>query len=156
MFWRRTVSARPRLVPVPFEDGVLDLTAAPGTPADPAEARRLAFVREAWVTLAAAAFEGWRRYGVGTLVVEPAALDRGAFGPAVAPHLLYATGDAPWAFLSRRTPAGAWADDACQTYDPRTTALLVFTADGEAPRFYRVSGTPGPRAAFERVRALRN
>lgn len=160
MLWRRRSpdpSASPRTVRLPFEDGHLDVTSAPGAPADADESAHQDFLAEGWPSLAAASFEGWQRFGVGAVVVEADVAEIGVGHPFLAPRLLYATSFGPWlARALKAEPLRAWLDAEAEHYDPRATALFLFVRDGHPPRAYRAQSTLAPAAALRRVRALLN
>ncbi|WP_412062867.1 hypothetical protein [Rubrivirga sp. IMCC45206] len=119
-----------------------------------AEAHR-AFLADHWPELSAAAFEGFARHGAGAVALIRA---RGArwFRPAPfePERLLYTT-------QIHRLPGATEADfdgwEACQleTYDPRSSALVVFV-EGRALAGYRVAGQPSPPVALREARARDN
>ncbi len=110
-----------------------------------------------WPDLAAAGFLGFKRFGIGAVVVK----QRDSQADAVehdfeAHNVMYAPSDSAWmSDLDERTPAD-WLDAQFQSYDPNTTTVILFATGGERLRAYAVEGTPAPPRAFALSRAQYN
>lgn len=109
-----------------------------------------------WTDVAAAAYLGFKRYGIGAVIVQER--DTRAAGVEhdfEAHSLSYAPADSAWISNRSDETVEAWLDDRFQTYDPNDTALVLFPNDGTL-HVYAVEGTPTPPLAFKLARAQYN
>lgn len=109
-----------------------------------------------WQDIAAASYLGFKRYGIGAVIVQ----ERDTRADEVqhdfeAHSLSYAPANSNWILERSDGPTGQWLDDQFQTYDPNDTALVLFTEDGTVYA-YAVDGTPDPPYAFRLSRAQYN
>lgn len=109
-----------------------------------------------WQDIAAASYLGFKRYGIGAVIVQ----ERDSRADDVehdfeAHSLSYAPANSNWVVERSNGAAGRWLDDQFQTYDPNDTALILFADDGTL-HAYAVEGTPSPPYAFKITRAQYN
>jgi hypothetical protein len=109
-----------------------------------------------WQDIAAASYLGFKRYGIGAVIVQ----ERDSRADEVehdfeAHSLSYAPANSSWVVERSNGSAGRWLDDQFQTYDPNDTALILF-ADNGTLYAYAVEGTPSPPYAFKITRAQYN
>lgn len=115
------------------------------------------FITEHWRGLAAAAYEGFKKLGIGVVIVEePDALQGDRQHPLAALTVQYAAQGGPWIHEAFAEDVLLWLDEQLQTYDPNEAGLLVFLREDVHPRLYRVSGTPYPPQALRQVKAQLN
>ncbi len=140
------------------DDGVMEILMPPASSAsDPVEDEQHQFIRRNWESFAAAAYEGFRRYGVGALVVsENPQGERRVPHPFAAHSVWYATTLEGWTDLGRSEEAVLWWREQTEAYDPREACLFVFLREGEPPRLYRVQGSVRPVEALTRMRSMLN
>jgi hypothetical protein len=116
------------------------------------------FLVDHWMDVAAASFYGFKRYGIGAVVVAEG-------DPAEAPidhpfgsrKLLYSRDQGAW--LQERTADGLpeqWLDERMQTYDPNAEAVVIMHDGDGSVRVYAVEGDPNPETCFELVRGRNN
>ena len=109
-----------------------------------------------WTDVAAAAYLGFKRYGIGAVIVqERDSRAEGVQHDFEAHSLSYAPANSGWIVERSDTPAGKWLDDRFQSYDPNDTALILFP-EGGTLHAYAVDGTPSPPHAFKLARAQYN
>ncbi|ARA92924.1 hypothetical protein AWN76_006940 [Rhodothermaceae bacterium RA] len=138
----------------------IEITALPGLGREDAvEAAHHRFITTHWPSLGAAAYEGFRHFGIGAVIVheaDAAGTSTGVGRAFVRHQLSYAAGVGTW----MRTAFGDAASEALaeelEAYDPREAGLFVFVRADEPPRVYRVESTLRPPQALERARALLN
>lgn len=136
------------------DDANLFTVAVPrGSPPGDEEADH-SFIADHWLDLAAASYMGFKRLGIGAVVVQERPSQSDVVG--LDAHALgYAPADGAWLDDRDDLPL-AWLDQQFQTYDPNAASLLLFV-DGIAPvRVYRVEGHPPPPEAFEAARSSMN
>jgi hypothetical protein len=109
-----------------------------------------------WQDIAAASYLGFKRYGIGAVIVQ----ERDSRADDVqhdfeAHSLSYAPANSNWIVERSDGPSGQWLDDQFQSYDPNDTALVLFTENGTVYA-YAVDGTPDPPYAFKLSRAQYN
>jgi len=109
-----------------------------------------------WTDVAAASYLGFKRYGIGAVIVQ----ERDSRAENVehdfeAHSLSYAPANSTWIVERSDSTAGQWLDDQFQSYDPNDTALVLFPED-DALHVYAVEGTPEPPHAFKLARAQYN
>ncbi len=141
----------------------IEITALPGLGREDAvEAAHHRFIMAYWPSLGAAAYEGFRRFGIGAVIIhEAGARGRSAAvgePPAgfVRHQLSYAAGVGAWMRDTFGNTASKALDEELEAYDPREAGLFVFVREDEPPRVYRVESTLRPPQALERARALLN
>lgn len=115
------------------------------------------FLTDRWMDVAAAAYLGFTRHGIGTVVVAERDPAVGRVDDLVSTHnLLYSPADGDWLKQQEDRLPDQWLDTRFQSYDPNESALVVM-ADGDGTlRGYAVDGTPRPPRAYEVVRARQN
>ncbi len=113
------------------------------------------FLADHWPELSAAAFEGYSRHGAGAVALVRAGAPRW-FRPAPfePERLLYTT---QIHSLPGATEADfdGWEARQLESYDPRSSALVVFV-EGKTLAGYRVAGQPSPPVALREARAREN
>lgn len=112
---------------------------------------------DTWSDLAAAGFLGFKRFGIGVVVVK----DRSSAAQDVdhdfeTHNIWYAPTGSPWMEEHEARTSAAWLDDQLQTYDPNAVVLILFMTDDPLIRAYAVEGTPTPPQAFKLSRAQYN
>ncbi|WP_051141301.1 hypothetical protein [Salisaeta longa] len=115
------------------------------------------FITGHWMDIAAASFYGFKKIGIGAVVVA-------ATDPATADvehtmdtrKLMYAPDHGAWLDDRVTGPLAAWFTTKLQTYDPNTEALALMADDDGTLRGYTVEGSPDPGTCFELVRARQN
>jgi hypothetical protein len=127
---------------------------------DPKEDAHHDFLIDHWMDVAAASYLGFKRHGIGAVVVEERDPATGRLDDMLSTHNLMYSPDATWTggWLKQqeeRLPS-QWLDTRFQSYDPNESAIVVM-ADGDGSyRAYTVEGTPAPPRAFELVQARSN
>ena len=116
------------------------------------------FIADHWPSLAAAAFDGWKRHGAGAVVLIGGAKSSffGRSEPFVAETIWYTTQvhNGPGAPEERRSGREA---DQLETYDPDTESLLIFVdVERDLRCGYRVEGMLAPPEAHVPARARFN
>jgi hypothetical protein len=146
-----------RTTTYPADDGGLTTIHAPASaPDDPRAADHHDLLVTHWAEIAAASYFGFKRLGIGAVVVQPRASQSG-LETLETRKLAYCRDNSPWLRRHEDALPAAWLDDRLQTYDPNTTALVLVTAEGDAdPRAYAVEGAPAPPEAFQHAQASRN
>lgn len=109
-----------------------------------------------WQDIAAASHLGFKRYGIGAVIVQ----ERDSRADEVdhdfeAHSLSYAPANSNWVVERSDGPIGSWLDDQFQSYDPDETVLVLFPENGTV-HAYAVEGTPSPSYAFKLTRAQYN
>ena len=137
---------------------VIEIASCPDGPrGDAVEEGQHRFIVDQWDRLGAAAYEGFRRFGVGAVVLqEDAERESPVEHPFAVYNVWYATSGSAWMRDRLKSDRAAWAEAQFETYDPREAGVLMFLREGEAARTYLVVATPTPPEAFERMRALLN
>jgi hypothetical protein len=124
---------------------------------DPKEDAHHDFLTDHWMDVAAASFLGFKRHGIGAVVVTQR-------DPAVSPihesigthKLLYSPDSGGWlTYQSERLPTD-WLDTRFQSYNPNESAVIVMADDDGSFRVYAVDGTPAPPRSYELVQARQN
>lgn len=109
-----------------------------------------------WTDVAAASFLGFKRYGIGAVIVqERDSRAEGVEHDFEAHSLSYAPANSTWIAERSDRAGSAWLDEQFQSYDPNDTALVLFPDDGTL-HVYAVNGTPAPPHAFKLARAQYN
>lgn len=127
-----------------------------GPPADAVEEEHHQLIIDHWPDFAAAGYLGFKRFGIGAVVVKPRDSQADEVEHDFEAHnVLYAPSDSHWIEDLDARASSDWLDDQFQTYDPNTTTLLFFTSS-ERIRIYAVEGTPEPPRAFALSRARYN
>ena len=138
-------------------DNEVEIHAPPGARGNAAEAEQHRFIVDHWISLAAAAYVGFRRFGVGVVVVQRRPTADDAPPPAFGTHeVSFATPLSPWMRQDHLRTVAPWLEAQLETYDPRLACVLVFLDEGTPPHAYRAEATLPPPEAFERARALLN
>jgi len=124
---------------------------------DPREDDHHDFLTEHWMDVAAASYLGFKRHGIGTVVVtqrDPAA---GAVHASVGMHnLMYSPAEGGWLNQQEERLPADWLDARFQSYNPNEAAIVVMVDEDGSLRTYAVDGTPAPPRAFELVNARQN
>jgi len=116
------------------------------------------FLVDHWMDVAAASFYGFKRYGIGVVVIAQGdPMNSSVDHPFDARKMLYRADSAGgWGRQDPDDLVSDWASEKMQTYDPNTDAIVVM-ADGDGSvRSYMVNGDPDPETCFELVRARNN
>lgn len=148
--------SEPRTATYASEEGLIEITAPPAPAEREAEHAHHQFIVDNWKRLAAAAFEGFQRHGIGVVVIEAREREAAFEHPFTAHALAYATGLGMWTQTPPHSSAPAWLDEQFQTYEPRRAGLFLFRGNRSAPHPYHVEGTPAPPEAFRAAQAPLN
>ncbi|MEL6770136.1 MAG: hypothetical protein AAFP18_03645 [Bacteroidota bacterium] len=142
------------------QDGVLTIAMKPQVERSVRRVEGLhqQFIADHWPSLAAAAFDGWKRHGAGAVVLIGSAKSSffGRSEPFVAETIWYTTQvhnvpGAPEEWFS------GWEADQLETYDPDTESLLIFVdVESDLRCGYRVEGMLAPPEAHVHARARFN
>jgi hypothetical protein len=125
---------------------------------DPKESDHHDFLVDHWMDVAAASFFGFKKYGIGAVVVaqgDPA--EAPVAHPFGSRKLLYSPAEGPW--LNGHTDEGLphdWLDERMQSYDPNSEAVVIIADDDGSLRSYTIEGDPKPKTCFELVRSRNN
>lgn len=121
------------------------------------EQRHLGLISEHSLVMAAAAYAGYQRFGVGMVVLEdtPAVHEALAL-PFLGPHLAFAVPNGSWYRALTPKDLVAWLDEENDTYDPREHFLVVFLHENGGARAYFVDGPVPPPAAHARLHSVLN
>ncbi len=120
------------------------------------ESRHHKLIVAHWTDVAAASYLGFKRYGIGAVIVqERDTRAEGVRHDFEAHSLSYAPANSTWIADRSDDALGAWLDDRFQTYDPNDMALVLFPSAGTL-HVYAVEGTPSPPYAFKLARAQYN
>lgn len=128
---------------------------------DPKEEEHHNFLVDHWMDVAAASYYGFKRYGIGVVVIAEGDPMQGSGmdHPFDARKLLYRPDTAGgWAggAGSDDDVVSDWAEQKMQTYDPNADAIVVMADEDGSVRSYVVNGDPTPARCFELVRARNN
>jgi hypothetical protein len=141
------------------ENGHMITVKAPeGQPTDdPKEDTHHDFLTDHWMDVAAASYLGFKRHGIGTVVVTERDPASGRLDDVISTHnLMYSPASGGWLKQQEERLPAQWLDSRFQSYDPNASAVVVM-ADGDGSlRVYTVEGTPSPPRAFELVQARSN
>lgn len=147
----------PHTATYPADSGLVAITTPTEARAgDEREAQHHAFIVMHWKKLAAAAYTGFRRHGIGVVVIEPRANTSGVDHPFAGHRLSYATGLGLWTQTPPHSAAQKWLAEQFQTYEPLETGLFLFRHSDILPRPYRVEGILTPPEAMRQTRAPLN
>lgn len=130
-----------------------------GPGADPAEEKHHQFIVDHWADLAAAGFLGFKRFGIGTVVIRARDSKADVDHDFQAHTISYVPTGSSWMHKHEAEAPTEWLEDQLQSYDPNASAIVLFangTARDEAMRAYTVEGTPPPPRAFALSRAQYN
>jgi len=124
---------------------------------DPKEDTHHDFLTDHWMDVAAASYLGFRRHGIGTVVVTERDQATGRLDDVIKTHnLMYSPAEGGWLKQQEERLPARWLDTRFQSYDPNASAVVVM-ADGDGSlRVYTVEGTPDPPRAYELVQARSN
>lgn|SRR6056297_2318217 len=124
---------------------------------DPKEDDHHDFLTDHWMDVAAASYLGFKRHGIGTVVVTPRDPAEGRVQDTVGMHnLMYSPASGGWLKQQADRLPADWLDTRFQSYDPNEAAIVVM-ADGDGSvRAYAVNGTPAPPRSYELVNARQN
>lgn len=115
------------------------------------------FISDHWQGLAAAAYEGFKQFGIGVVIVEePAAPSEAVDNPLTAHQVRYATGEGPWMHQTFAETTLQWIEWQLQTYSPSESGLFIFLRADTRPRIYRAGSSLTPPEALRQVRAKLN
>ena len=137
---------------------VIEIASRPDGPGgDAVEARQHRFIVDQWDRLAAAAYEGFKRFGVGAVVLEEEPRRGSAVEhPFAVYDVWYATSFSAWMRRRLQEDQAGWAEAQFETYDPGEAGVFMFLRKGKAARTYLVEATLTPPEAFKRAKALLN
>ena len=137
---------------------VIEIVSRPNGPGgDAVETDQHKFIVEQWDRLAAAAYEGFQRFGVGAVVLEEEAeRESKVEHPFAVYNVWYATSFSSWMRSRLEDDKTGWAEAQFETYDPRRAGVFMFLSEDEPARTYLASATLTPPEAFERAKALLN
>jgi len=125
---------------------------------DAKEAEHHDFLGDHWMDVAAASYYGFKRYGIGAVVVadgDPA--EAPIDHPFGARRLLYSPDGGRW--LQDRPDDQLpvqWLDDRMQSYDPNAEAIVLMADTDGSVRTYAVESDPDPGTCFQLVRSRSN
>jgi hypothetical protein len=115
------------------------------------------FLTDHWMDVAAASYLGFKRHGIGTVVVterDPAA---SPIHESIGTHkLLYSPASGGWLRYNEERLPTEWLDTRFQSYDPNESAVVVMADEDGSFRAYAVDGTPAPPRSYELVQARQN
>lgn len=116
------------------------------------------FLVEHWMDVAAASYYGFKRYGIGVVVIAQGdPMESGIDHPFDARKMLYRPDAAGgWGRQNPDDMVSEWASKKVQTYDPNEDAIVVMADEDGSVRSYVVNGDPDPATCFELVRARNN
>lgn len=121
------------------------------------EAEQHRTIVDNWESFAAAAYEGYRRFGAGAVVVEEEKVNQASVRHPFLTHVIwYATSVAAWAEQGILRGASGWIEEQMERYDPTLSCMFVFLREDEEPRVYLVESTLTPSKALSRIKALMN
>lgn len=124
---------------------------------DPKEDRHHDFLTDHWMDVAAASYLGFKRHGIGTVVIPERDPASGRLDDVIKTHnLLYSPADGGWLKQQEERLPVQWMDTRFQSYDPNESAIVVIADQDGSLRTYAVEGTPAPPRAFEVVEARKN
>jgi hypothetical protein len=124
---------------------------------DPKEDTHHDFLTDHWMDVAAASYLGFKRHGIGSVVVTERDQASGRLDDKLTTHnLMYSPADGGWMKRQEERLPAQWLDTRFQSYDPNESAIIIM-ADGDGSlRVYAADGTPAPPRAFELVQARSN
>jgi len=126
-------------------------------PSAAVEAEQHRTIVENWESFAAAAYEGYRRFGAGAVVVEEDKVNHSGVRHPFLTHVIwYATSVAAWAEQGLLKGSSEWIEEQMACYDPRAACMFVFLREDAEPRVYFVESTLTPSQALTRIKALLN
>jgi len=116
------------------------------------------FLVDHWMDVAAASFYGFKRYGIGVVVIAQGdPMDSRVDHPFEARKMLYRPDSAGgWGRSDPDDVLSDWASQKMQTYDPNVDAIVVMADEDGSVRSYVVKGDPDPETCFDLVRARNN
>jgi len=124
---------------------------------DPKEDTHHDFLTDHWMDVAAASFLGFKRHGIGTVVVtqrDPAA---SPIHESIGTHkLLYSPASGGWLKHNEERLPDEWLDTRFQSYNPNESAIVIMADEDGSLRVYAVDGTPAPPRSYELVQARQN
>lgn len=124
---------------------------------DPKEDTHHDFLTNHWMDVAAASYFGFKRHGIGTVVVTERDQATGRLDEVLKTHnLMYSPADGGWLKEQEERLPAQWLDTRFQSYDPNESAIVVVADRDGSMRAYVVNGTPAPPRCFELVRARSN
>jgi len=141
------------------ENGHLVTVKAPSDqPAnDPKEDAHHDFVTDHWMDVAAASYLGFKRYGIGAVIVtERDPMDAPVHETIGTRKLLYSRAERSWIDQQKERMPDEWLDTRFQSYDPKVTVIAVMVDGDGSIRVYAVDGTPNPPRSYELVQARNN
>ena len=137
---------------------VIEIASHPNGPSgDGVETDQHRFIVDQWDRLAAAAYEGYQRFGVGAVVLEEEAeRESKVEHPFAVYNVWYATSFSSWMQSRLQNDKTGWAEAQFETYDPSKAGVFMFLRADAAARTYLVEASLTPPEAFERAKALLN
>jgi len=124
---------------------------------DPKEDTHHDFLTDHWMDVAAASYLGFKRHGIGTVVVTERDPATGRLDDVIKTHnLMYSPADGGWLKQQEDRLPGPWLDTRFQSYDPNESAIAILVDGDGSIRVYELEGTPSPPRAYEVVEARKN
>lgn len=138
-------------------EGLVEITSAPRrTRRDQARAaEHAAFVADNWTSLAAAAWDGYRRHGAGAVVLWRKAAPRRLFRRPFAPERLWYATQVHSLPEATEADFDGWEARRLEDYDPLREALVVIVEGGRLCG-HVVRGDASPEAVNARSRIREN
>ncbi len=140
-------------------DGLLiTVRSSKATPkGDALETDHHAFLVDHWPSLAAAAYQGFKQFGIGAIVIQEHPQDESEAQSAFATYRVwFASSLMDWLGDAVQDKPAQWLDDQLQQYDPNRSGLFIFVDEEGSARPYQAEGTPAPPEAFAAARARYN
>jgi len=124
---------------------------------DPKEDTHHDFLTDHWMDVAAASYLGFKRHGIGAVVVTERDPARSPIHESIGTHkLLYSPAERSWVEKQGERLPEQWLDTQFQSYDPNDRAIVVMVEGNGSTRVYAVEGTPAPPRSYELVQARQN
>ena len=124
---------------------------------DPKEDTHHDFLTDHWMDVAAASYLGFKRHGIGTVVVTERDPATGRLDDVIKTHnLMYSPADGGWLKQQEDRLPGPWLDTRFQSYDPNESAIVILVDGDGSIRVYELEGTPSPPRAYDVVEARKN
>mgnify|MGYP006919944302 FL=1 len=124
---------------------------------DPKEDAHHDFLTDHWMDVAAASYLGFKRHGIGTVVVTQRDPASSPIHESIGTHkLLYSAASGGWLKNHEERLPTEWLDTRFQSYNPNESAVVIMSGDDGSLRVYAVEGTPAPPRSYELVQARQN
>ncbi|HET6568916.1 MAG TPA: hypothetical protein VFG50_13200 [Rhodothermales bacterium] len=121
------------------------------------EAEQHQLIVEHWESFAAAAYEGFRRFGAGAVVIEENKNHSEEIRHPFLRHMIwYAAGLDAWIGRENLQDAVKYLDVHLDAYDPSDACVFVFLREKAPTRVYLARGPVSPAQALTRIKSLLN